>query len=63
MGSRGGGLIRGMASSGLVSGASLKFQNVLVVIKQTAFEEYSQVSMYICGVLGYELHVEEQKSS
>jgi hypothetical protein len=29
-----------------VRGASLRFENLLVVIKQTAFEEYSQVREY-----------------
>ena len=29
-----------------VSGHSLRFKNLLVVIKQTAFEEYSQVIQY-----------------
>jgi hypothetical protein len=30
-----------------VAGASLRFRNLLVVIKQTAFEEYSQVRCVI----------------
>jgi hypothetical protein len=34
-------------ASQVARGASLKFQNVLVVIKQTAFEEYSQVCVYV----------------
>jgi hypothetical protein len=29
-----------------VTGASLRFKNLLVVIKQTAYEEYSQVRYY-----------------
>jgi hypothetical protein len=31
------------AASLHVKGASLRFKNLLIVIKQTAFEEYSQV--------------------
>jgi len=33
-----------------VSGARLRFSNILVVIKQTAFEEYSQVSGRAVGM-------------
>jgi hypothetical protein len=33
------------ASSFRLAGARLHFNNVLVVIKQTAFEEYNQVSL------------------
>jgi hypothetical protein len=44
------------AASLHVRGASLRFKNLLIVIKQTAFEEYSQVKKkHFCCVFCWKL--------